>query len=61
MAGHEIIRRELRFDVGLGNDAADTDVHSLKNLWKIKVEIHHRHIEAVVVVVLDELIAEQTA
>src|SRR5205823_7750064 len=51
VARHEIVRSELRFDVGLRNDAADTDVHSLKDLRKIKVEIDHRHIEAVVIVV----------
>ena len=52
VARHEIVRRQLRFDVGLGNDAADADIHSLENLREIKVEVDHRHIEAVVIVVL---------
>src|SRR5437763_16334303 len=53
--------RQLRFDVRLVNDAPDTHIHSLKNLWNVNVDVDHRHIEAVIVVVLQQLIAEQAA
>ena len=52
VAGHEIIRGQLRFDVGLGYDAADANIHSLENLRDVDVDIDHRHIETVVVVML---------
>ena len=61
MARHQIVRRELRFDVGFGNDATDANVHSLENLRYVKIDIHHRHVEAVVIVVLEQLVAEKPA
>ena len=59
MARHEIVRRQLRFDVRFGNDATDPDVHPLKNRREVEVEIDHRHIEAVIGVVLEQLVAKQ--
>src|SRR4029077_14717782 len=61
VAGHEIVRRELGFDVRLGNDATNANVHPLKNVRNVKIEIHHRHVEAGVTVVLLELVAEPAA
>src|SRR5207302_1249355 len=61
VAGHEIIRRELRFDIRLGNDPADANIHSCENLRDINVDVDHRHIEPVVAVMLDQLIAEEAA
>src|SRR5436190_18688594 len=61
MTRHEIVRRELRFNVRLGNDATDTYIHSPENLRNVDVEIDHRHIEPVIVVVLEQLIAEEAA
>ena len=52
VAGHQIVRRELRFDVRLGNDATNADVHALKNVRNVKIEINHRHVETGVTVVL---------
>jgi len=51
----------LRLDIRLGDDAADADIHAPENLRNVKIDIHHRHVEAVVVVVLEELIAEKAA
>ncbi len=56
---HEIVRRQLRFDVRLGNDSSDADVHALKNVRNVKIEINHRHVETGVTVVLQQLIAEK--
>ena len=61
MAGHQIVRRELRFDVGLGDDAANPHIHSLENVRNIKIDVQHRHIEAVIIVVLEKLIAKEAA
>src|SRR6266567_4756510 len=61
MTRHEIVRRKLRFDVGLGDDATDPHIHSLENLRDVKIDIYHRHIEAVVIILLEELIAKQSA
>jgi len=61
VCSYEIVRCELCFDVRLGDDAADAHIHSLEDLRNVEVDIHHRHIEAVVVVVFKELIAEETA
>ncbi len=46
VTGHEIVRRELRFDVRLGDDASDADVHPLEYVWDVEIKINHRHIEA---------------
>jgi hypothetical protein len=59
MARHQIVRRELRFDVRLGYDPADAHVHSLENSREVEIKVHHRHIEAVVSVFLQELVAEE--
>jgi hypothetical protein len=61
VTSHEIVRRELRFDVRLGDDAPDADVHPLEYVWDVEIKIDHRHIETVVTVVLEQLIAEKTA
>ena len=47
MTRHEIVRRQLRFDVRLGNDSADSNVHPLKYVRDVEIKINHRHIEAV--------------
>src|SRR6202040_1969390 len=61
VARHEIVRRELRFDVRLGDDAADADVHPLEYVRDVEIKIDHRHIEAVITVVLQQLLAEPSA
>src|SRR6266480_2532648 len=61
MTRHEMVRRELRFNVRFGNDATDTYIHSPENLRNVDVEIDHRHIEAVIIVVLEKLIAKEAA
>ncbi len=61
MTRHQIVRRELRFNVRLGNNATDAHIHSLENLRNVDVEVDHRRIEAVIVVVLEQLITEQSA
>jgi hypothetical protein len=59
VTGHEIVRRQLRFDIWLGYDSANSNVHSLKNVWNVEIEINHRHVEAGVAVVFQQLIAEK--
>src|SRR5207244_9717042 len=49
------------FNVRLRNNATDAHIHSLENLRNVDVEVDHRHIEAVIVVVLEQLITEQSA
>ena len=61
MRRHEIVRRQLRFDIRLGNDSPNPEIHSLKNLRNVKIDINHRHIKAVIVVVLEQLVAEKSA
>ena len=61
MTRHQIVRRELRFNVRLGNNATDAHIHSPENLRNVDVEVDHRHIEAVIVVLLEQLITEQSA
>src|SRR4030081_195568 len=60
VASHEIVRCQLRFDVRLGDDSANSDVHSLENVWDIEIEINHRHIETGVAVVFQQLVAEES-
>src|ERR1700680_988202 len=55
MAGHEIVRSQLRLDVRFRNDSADANVHSLENVWYVEIKIDHRHINAGIAVVLSEL------
>ena len=61
VARHQIVRRELRFNVWLGNDTPDSDVQSLANLREIEIDVCRRHIEAVVIVILQQLVAEELA
>ena len=56
---HEIVRRQLRFDIRLGNDSPNPDIHSLSHEGNVKVEINHRHVETGVTVVLQQLVAEK--
>src|SRR5215831_5689483 len=56
---HQIIRRQLRFDIRFGNDSPNADVHSLSHEWNVEVKIDHRHVETKVTVVLQQLIAQK--
>ena len=48
---HQIVRRQLRFNVRLGNDTTNADVHPLKDVRNVQIQIDHRHIEPVIAVV----------
>src|SRR5205823_9893889 len=50
VTGHQIVRRQLRFDIRFGNDSPNPDIHSLSHEGNVKVEINHRHVEAEVTV-----------
>lgn len=58
MAIGEIIRRELRFDVGNRNIAADAHILALGNVRKPEIQVIHHGIEAVGLLAGQVLIAE---
>jgi hypothetical protein len=43
---HQVVRCELCFDVRLGNDATDADIHSLEYPRDVEIQIYHRHVES---------------
>jgi hypothetical protein len=59
-APHVVVRRQLRLDAGNRDKAPDAQVHALRDVGKVDVEIFERGIEAVLVVV-DRKLAEAVA
>jgi len=47
-----IVGRELGFDSGDGDEAAQPEIHSLRNLWNVDVDVLKRGVEAVFVVIV---------
>jgi hypothetical protein len=42
-----VVGRELGFDSGDGDEAAQPYIHALRNLWNVDIDIFERGIEAI--------------
>ncbi len=57
---HIIVRRQLRFDVGHRDEAAQAEQEAFRDVWDVQLTIHHRKVVSVNQVVAEQLIARQS-
>jgi hypothetical protein len=50
MAVSVVIRRQLGFDIGQGDVTADPDIHALCHLRDVQIEVGHRDVEPVLLI-----------